>query len=156
MKSIPISNFAQKTDLSGDLNEDENDSFLIAEQKAQDEVEKNPFKDPLHELKTLRSKGTIYSLNISDVSSVDRKRSINFRTHLKPSVTYQAKLSGFERAKANQLTSRKVKNEFVDFDEEPMPLPQKIPSFIDSNAPKSENKPNFKKVRHTVDEKHIK
>ena len=40
-------------------------------------------------------------------------------------------------------------------DDEPMPLPQKVPSFID-NPSQSASKSDFKKGRHTVNEKHIK
>ena len=58
--SIPISTMAQRNNLSVEEDE-ENDSFLMAEQKAQDEVEKHPLKDPLHELKSLRTKGEWYS-----------------------------------------------------------------------------------------------
>lgn len=110
---------------------EEVDSFLEAEQKANDEIMQNPSQDPIVELLSLKN---------GEFSSVERrKRSNNFRSTLKPSISVHEKSSGvFDEFKDSHKTFRKGDyndNDMFGFDdEEPLPLPQQAPSFIENKV----------------------
>lgn len=139
------------------IEQDENeemDSFLEAEQKANDEVMQNPSQDPIEELMSLK--------NIEFSSVERRKRSNNFRSTLKPSITLHEKSSGvFDEFKDSHKTFRKGNyndNEMYGFDdEEPLPLPQKAPSFIENKVfiNNSDEKGVHKKKLMQTDSKYV-
>lgn len=120
--------------------EEDIEAFLLEEQRAQDEMERNPLHNPIVDL-----------LPHMQNSQPDRKRSLNHKHSLKPSLTYQNKGVDFHLAEQNveqACSSRKFHinsdTELVSMEDEPMPFPQKVPSFIHKNVP---NKNSIKDYR---------
>jgi hypothetical protein len=143
---------------------EEMDSFLLAEQIANDEVMQNPFNNPIVELMSLKTQGNIYNAYNVDINSLERrKRSINFRSNLKPRIQLQDNPSktfdDFKNVTPNAHRKANLDgNGMFGFDnEEPTPLPKQVPYFVGEKkfGHKTERKGLHKKEQVKNDEKYI-
>lgn len=156
-----VSYKANDKNTSGDKDDEEDlESFLLEEQKAQDEMERNPLHNPIVDLMPQRTNGRfIQKINNLATSSVDSRKGMNFKSQKIPSITFRNVPTPSKQTEKmlnvpvnrNGRLKGYATTDFDDIDTEPMPLPQKVPSFLHKNE--TDNMKDYH-IKRTVDLHH--